>query len=232
VTQDLTGRTAFVTGANRGIGRAIVQGLGARNDLRVVAAARRREDAEAAVAEIGGECHGVALDLSDADALVASARSIEAEHGSIDILVNNAAVMQEGDGLQIGPGEFRHSIEVNAVSPFALIHVFGAGMRDRGWGRVVNVSSDWGSFAEGLGGPIAYSVSKATLDALTVSFARTLGSSVKVNACCPGWVRTRMGGDAATRTPEEGADTPIWLATLPDDGPTGGFFRDRSPMEW
>jgi NAD(P)-dependent dehydrogenase (short-subunit alcohol dehydrogenase family) len=170
--------------------------------------------------------------LSDADNLVARARSIEAEYGAIDILVNNAAVMQEGSGLEIGPGEFRHSIEVNAISPFALIHVLGAGMRDRGWGRVVNVSSDWGSFAEGLAGPIAYSVSKATLDALTVSFARTLGSTVKVNACCPGWVRTRMGGEAATRSPEEGADTPIWLATLPDDGPTGGFFRDRKPMEW
>lgn len=229
---DLKGRTALVTGANRGIGRAIVQGLVAQNDLRVLAAARRREDAEAVAAEIGGDCQGVALDLSDADVVVADVRSIQTEHGAIDILVNNAAVMQDGDGLEIGPGEFRHSIEVNAIAPFALIHALGAGMRDRDWGRVVNVSSGWGSFAEGLGGPIAYSVSKATLNALTVSFARTLGPTVKVNACCPGWVRTRMGGEAATRLPEEGADTPIWLATLADDGPTGGFFRDREPIEW
>jgi NAD(P)-dependent dehydrogenase (short-subunit alcohol dehydrogenase family) len=105
-------------------------------------------------------------------------------------------------------------------------------MKERGWGRIVNLSSGWGAFAEGLEGPTAYSVSKAALNALTVSAAQALGTQVKVNAACPGWVRTRMGGAAAPRSVAEGADTPIWLATLPDDGPTGGFFRDRRRIEW
>jgi NAD(P)-dependent dehydrogenase (short-subunit alcohol dehydrogenase family) len=101
-----------------------------------------------------------------------------------------------------------------------------------GYGRIVNVSSGWGSFAEGMGGPGAYGVTKAALNALTVRLAKELPSTVKVNAMCPGWVRTRMGGPSATRSPEEGADTAVWLSTLPEDGPTGGFFRDREPIEW
>jgi NAD(P)-dependent dehydrogenase (short-subunit alcohol dehydrogenase family) len=105
-------------------------------------------------------------------------------------------------------------------------------MITRRYGLIVNVSSDWGSFAEGLGGPGLYGVTKAALNALTVRLAKELRSAVKVNAMCPGWVRTRMGGKGATRTPAEAADTAVWLATLPEDGPTGGFFRGRKPIEW
>ena len=105
-------------------------------------------------------------------------------------------------------------------------------MNARGYGRIVNVSSGWGSFAEGLSGPGAYSISKAALNALTLSLSKDLPTNVKVNCMCPGWVRTRMGGEGAPRTPEEAADTAIWLATLPDDGPTGGFYRDRKLIAW
>ena len=105
-------------------------------------------------------------------------------------------------------------------------------MKARDWGRIVNISSDWGSFSQGLNGPGAYGVAKAALNALTHALPRDLPSTVKINACCPGWVNTRMGGTAAPRTPEEGADTPLWLARLPDDGPTGGFFRDRARLDW
>ncbi|MEO1000763.1 MAG: SDR family NAD(P)-dependent oxidoreductase [Pseudomonadota bacterium] len=130
-----------------------------------------------------------------------------------------------------GP-ELSATLAVNTVAPAALIGALGPGMAARGWGRIVNVSSGWGSFDEGLGGPAAYAISKAALNAVTVRGARALGPAVKVNAACPGWVRTRMGGAGADRAPEEGAETPLWLATLPDDGPTGGFFRDRSPIAW
>ena len=105
-------------------------------------------------------------------------------------------------------------------------------MATSGFGRIVNVSSDWGSFAQGLGGPGIYGVTKAAMNALTVTLASELPSAIKINAMNPGWVRTRMGGRNATRSPREGADVAIWLATLPDDGPTGGFFADRKTLPW
>ena len=225
-------RTALVTGANRGIGLAIATGLAARGDIRVLAAARTRDDAAGAAGAIGNGAAGIVLDLSAPEAVEARAHAIAADHGPVDILVNNAGVLLSGDGQQIGTADLGYSLAINTVSPFALIRALGPGMRDRGWGRIVNVSSGWGSFDEGLTGPAAYSISKAALNAVTVTFARSLGDRVKVNGACPGWVRTRMGGGGAPRSPENGADTPIWLATLPDDGPTGGFFRDRHPINW
>jgi NAD(P)-dependent dehydrogenase (short-subunit alcohol dehydrogenase family) len=102
----------------------------------------------------------------------------------------------------------------------------------RKYGRIVNLSSGWGSFPEGMGGPGLYGVTKASLNALTIRLSKELPPAIKVNAMCPGWVRTRMGGQGATHSPDEGADTAVWLATLPDKGPTGGFFRDRKPIDW
>lgn len=225
-------RTALVTGANRGIGFAIACGLAAGGGIRVLAAARDGGVARDAAERIGSGAIGVELRLDHPAEAAARAAAIEAEHGPVDVLVNNAAVMDERDLAALDASGLGASVAVNALSPYALLHTLGPGMRERGYGRIVNVSSGWGSFAEGLTGPVAYSVSKATLNAITLTTARLLGERVKVNALCPGWVRTRMGGDAAPRTPLEGADTAIWLATLPDDGPTGGFFRDRTPIEW
>ena len=105
-------------------------------------------------------------------------------------------------------------------------------MEKRRYGRVVNLSSGWGSFSEGLGGGGAYGIAKAALNALTLRAAQEVPNTIKINAMCPGWVQTRMGGAGAPRTPEVGADTAIWLATLPEDGPTGGFFRNRKPVAW
>jgi NAD(P)-dependent dehydrogenase (short-subunit alcohol dehydrogenase family) len=224
--------TALVTGANRGIGFAIAQGLAQRIGTRVLVGSRRLQDAEDAAGRIGHGSIGVELALDDPERTRETAENLLLEHGPIDILINNAAVMTEGSAIELDPGGLSRSLAINAVSPFALIRALGPPMQQRRHGRIVNVSSNWGSFAEGLEGPTAYSVSKAALNAITVSAARALGPDVKVNAMCPGWVRTRMGGDAAIRSPEEGADTAIWLATLPDDGPTGGFFRDRQRLEW
>ena len=179
-----------------------------------------------------GEAIGVELPLDDPAEAGRRVRAIEREHGPIDVLINNAGTLHPGRADEVDVDEVRRSIDVNAMSPFALIGALGPGMRERGWGRIVNVSSGWGSFDEGLSGPAAYAISKSTLNAVTVSFAQALGYGVKVNAACPGWVRTRMGGEAAHRSPAEGADTPVWLTTLPDDGPTGGFFRDRRLIDW
>ncbi len=222
-------RTALVTGANRGIGLAIATGL-AEQGLRVLTAARTRARAQEAAEQVGGIA--VELDLSVPRHVEAIAAGLEDEHGPIDILVNNAGVMPPGSALEATVEQLEDTLNVNAVSAFALIRAVGPAMKERKWGRIVNVSSGWGSFASGLGGPFAYSVSKATLNAITHTSARALGPHVKVNSVCPGWVRTRMGGMDATRSVEEGADTPIWLATLPDDGPTGGFFRRRQRIDW
>ena len=230
--ENLKMKTALVTGANRGIGLAIARGLWERGDTRVLVAARSTEGAETAARSIGPGAVGVKLDLSEHGKIAARAEAIAAEHGPIDILVNNAGVLMPGTGLEIDAADLSESLAVNTVAPFALILALGPGMRSRGWGRIVNLSSGWGSFDEGLTGPAAYAVSKAALNAVTLSLAPSLGRAVKINAACPGWVRTRMGGQLAPRSPSEGADTPLWLTALPDDGPTGGFFRDRRLIEW
>lgn len=116
--------------------------------------------------------------------------------------------------------------------PYYLIRATVPGMKERGWGRIVNLSSGWGSFNEGLGGPNGYGLTKAALNAMTLTLARELPTCIKINTMCPGWVRTRMGGAGATLTPEQGADTAIWLALLPESGPSGGFFRDRKAISW
>jgi NAD(P)-dependent dehydrogenase (short-subunit alcohol dehydrogenase family) len=123
------------------------------------------------------------------------------------------------------------ALEVNTLGPFRTCRAFVPMMLQRGYGRVVNISSGGGSFGEGLG-PAAYAVSKVALNALTVKVSQAVRGDVKVNAMCPGWVRTDMGGSGAPRSTEEAADMLVWLATLSEDGPNGGFFRDRKPIPW
>ncbi|PWJ13284.1 SDR family NAD(P)-dependent oxidoreductase [Jannaschia seohaensis] len=212
--------TALVTGGNRGIGLAIARALHAEG-MDVCLAAR--SGGEAAAQEIG--CRLVEMDL-------ASDASIEAglaAAGPVDVLVNNAGVLWE-EGLWDDPGHFDESFAVMVRAPFRLMRALVPGMGPEG--RVVNVSSGWGSFDEGLGGGGAYGPAKAALNALTVRAAEEAPEGVKINAMCPGWVRTRMGGPGANRSPEQAAGAAVWLATLPPDGPTGGFFRDRRPIPW
>jgi NAD(P)-dependent dehydrogenase (short-subunit alcohol dehydrogenase family) len=151
---------------------------------------------------------------------------------SVDVLVNNAGVYPGTSILESKDEDFHDAFEANFFGALRTCRAFVPGMIARKWGRVVNVTSGYGLFSEGLNGPAPYSLSKAALDALTFKLAGEAGARVKVNAVCPGWVRTRMGGSGATRPVEKGAETIVWLAGLPDDGPTGGVFRDKKPLAW
>lgn len=223
-------RTALVTGANRGIGLATAQALGALG-IKTLAGSRILADGQAAVQGMANVT-AVALDLGDAATQARQTAAIVQAHGPIDILVNNAGVLDEGTVLGVSDQDWARGMRVNAQAPFELIRALVPGMVQRGWGRVVNVSSGWGSMSDGLGGPAAYSIPKATLNALTLCLSQELPAGVKANAVCPGWVRTRMGGEGASRLPEKGAETVVWLATLPDNGPSGAFFRDKQKIEW
>lgn len=226
-------RTALVTGGNRGIGLEVCRQL-ARRGVTVLLGSRDPDLGEVAARSLAGDglVEAVDLDVADPAAILTCARLLERRGVQVDILVNNAAVKADGDTLSVDEAELLESLQVNLLGAWRCCRAFAPGMAARGWGRVVNVSSGWGSFATGLGGPAAYSVSKAALNALTVCLARELPPGVKVNAASPGWVRTRMGGDEAPRTVEEGARGIVELALLPDDGPSGGFFRDMEPVAW
>jgi NAD(P)-dependent dehydrogenase (short-subunit alcohol dehydrogenase family) len=216
--------TALVTGANRGIGRAIAAALKARG-CAVTLGARDEAAGRAAAAALG--CAFARIDLADPESYFAALTAA----GGFDILVNNAGVQRNVSLLERG-SDFTEAMEVMLAAPLDLIRLCVPRWRRTGWGRVVNLSSGLGAHAEGLSGPGAYGVAKAALNALTRALPRDLPPGVKVNAACPGWVATRMGGPNAPRSPEDGADTPVWLALLPEDGPTGGFFRDRRPIPW
>lgn len=221
-------RTAFITGANRGIGLAIARGLAERG-LALILGCRRLEDAEATAAALGGGARPARLDLADAGSIAACGALLE----EADVLVNNAAVYPSGSVVTVSEADIAEAWEVNVLAPWRLCKAVWPGMVARGYGRIVNVSSGAGSLSGGgYPGHAAYGITKSALNALTVNLAASAPAGIKVNALCPGWVRTRMGGQAAPRSPEEGADTAIWLATLPEDGPSGGFFRDRAPIPW
>jgi NAD(P)-dependent dehydrogenase (short-subunit alcohol dehydrogenase family) len=220
-------RVALVSGANRGIGAEIARELAADQGFLVFAGARN----PAEVDRTDG-VEPIQLDVTDPATIDAARDRIASDPGWLDSLVNNAGVYGDPIGAADYDLDRAHQVlEVNTFGPWRLIEAFLPLMRERPQPRIVNVSSGAGQLSDMNGSRAAYRISKAGLNALT----RTLASDerwVKVNTMCPGWVRTDMGGSAAPRSVEEGADTAVWLATLPDDGPTGGFFRNRKPIPW
>jgi NAD(P)-dependent dehydrogenase (short-subunit alcohol dehydrogenase family) len=220
-------KVALVSGTSRGIGAEIARELAVDHGFFVFAGARNPGEAE----RIEG-VEPVQLDVTDQASVDAARERIESDAGRLDSLVNNAGIYGDPIGAADYDLDNAHEVlEVNTFGPWRLIEAFLPLMRSSSQPRIVNVSSGGGQLSDMNGGRAAYRVSKAALNALT----RTLASDqrwVKVNTMCPGWVRTDMGGPAASRSVEEGADTAVWLATLPDDGPTGGFFRDRKPIPW
>jgi NAD(P)-dependent dehydrogenase (short-subunit alcohol dehydrogenase family) len=201
-------RVALVSGGNRGIGREVARQLAAL-DYAVVIGSRDLARGEEVARELGENVTARQLDVTDEESIVRCVASIADDPGRLDVLVNNAGVTGGGwstSALDVDLDDVRKTLETNLFGAWRLTEEALPLMRKNGYGRIVNITR-----------------------MLTAELA---DENILVNSVCPGWVRTDMGTQAARRSVEEGADTPVWLATLPDDGPRGGFFRDREPIPW
>jgi NAD(P)-dependent dehydrogenase (short-subunit alcohol dehydrogenase family) len=227
-------RVALVSGANRGIGREVARQLAERG-LIVVVGSRDLAKGERAAAEIEPPAVAAQLDVRDEESVRAAVRFVEDELGRLDVLVNNAGISghHHPGGVEADLDAVKDVLETNLFGAWRLTRLALEPMRRDGYGRIVNVSSGMGQLEDMGGGNPGYRLSKTGLNVLTRILAAELaGQNVLVNSVCPGWVRTDMGGANARRSVEEGADTVVWLATLPEGGPSGGFFRDRRPIPW
>ena len=230
---------ALVTGANRGIGLEITRQLAAKG-IHVIAAARKAADSEKIVATLAAEgltVSAFALDVADESQRLAIAEHIQTTYGRLDILVNNAgvAIDQWTSGFDVGLDKMRDTMEVNLYAPLRLIQLFIPLMKQQKHGRIVNLSSELASLSTTtMGSTVAYRTSKSALNCLTKLLACELKDfpDILINAAAPGWCQTELGGEGATFTAAEGADTPVWLATLPAGSPNGGFFRQRKEYPW
>jgi NAD(P)-dependent dehydrogenase (short-subunit alcohol dehydrogenase family) len=224
-------RTALVTGANRGIGLEIARQLAA-GGMRVVLGSRNEEVGRRAAEGLVGEVRMEQLDVSDPGSVSGCAERLARDGVEVDVLVNNAAIYVTTGLLEADEDALMETMQVNLLGAWRTARAFVPGMRQRGWGRVVNLSTGYAHFAEQPPQAGIYGLSKAALNALTRMIAAEAGPRVKVNCMSPGWVATDMGGAGAPTSPEEGADTAVWLATLPDDGPSDGFFYRRQRIAW
>ena len=244
-TEHQINRVALVTGANRGIGFEISRGL-ANREMTVVMGARDSGRGRTACSQLQAEglaVHFQHLDVTDGDSIKAVVNEIVGRFGRLDVLVNNAGIMvdQEVTAIAMDVATVGETMQTNFYGPLLLCQHCIPWMRKNGYGRIVNMSSTLGSLTEiadpesnyaAMQSP-AYRLSKNALNGITALFAgQVRGDNILVNSACPGWVKTDMGGRRAPLTPAQGADTPIWLATLPDNGPTGGFFRERKLIPW
>lgn len=234
---DNSPRVALVTGANRGIGLEVCRQL-AERDFVVLLTARDAAKAESGAKRLAkaGRVEPLVLDVANASSIERAAGEVARRYPHLDVLVNNAGINYDTWETVANAdidGTVVETIAANLIGPWRMCQAFLPLLRKSQAARIVNVSSESGSLSEMGAGPPAYQVTKAALNALTRTLAGELhGTRILVNAVCPGWVATDMGGSGAPRSVSEGAASIIWAATLPDNGPSGGFFRDGKPLLW
>ena len=242
-------KIAFITGGARGLGFEIARQLGHKS-YSVFIGVRNTDTAEEKVESLKGEgieASSIELDVGDETSIERAIKEINKKVSHLDAFVNNAGTFEEEWGTMpsdLSPKDLRRTFDVNFFGPFLLLRGVTPLIKKSDAGRIVNISSDMGSL-EGINDPDsivynvmgpAYQASKVALNSLTALFAKELKDTpCKVNSASPGWCRTDMGTEDAPLSVEQGADTPVWLATLDKDGPTGKFFsstRSRGAMEW
>lgn len=230
-------RIALVTGANRGIGFEVCRQL-AEKDFVVLLTARDAVKAQTASRKLAnaGTVEALVLDVADPPSIKRAAAEVAHRYGRLDVLINNAGINYDTwETVENADTDSTvvQTIRTNLLGPWRACQAFLPLLRKSKAARIVNVSSESGSLAHMGAGPPAYQVTKAALNALTRTLAEELRPAhILVNAVCPGWVATDMGGAGAPRSAEDGAAGIVWAATLPQNGPTGGFFRDGSPLPW
>lgn len=228
-------RIIVVTGGNRGIGHEICRQL-AHKGVTVVLTSRSEKEGRQAVEDLhksGLSLHYHPLDVTDHSQISALKDFLVEKFGRCDGLVNNAGVFANSGFFEVSQTEFQETMETNVYGPHALCQALVPLMKKNNYGRIVNISSGLGQLSEMGSGYVAYRMSKTAINVITRVLAAELAeANILVNSMAPGWVKTRMGGAGATRPVEEGADTAVWLAMLPDGGPSGKFFKDRKEISW
>jgi NAD(P)-dependent dehydrogenase (short-subunit alcohol dehydrogenase family) len=230
-------RTAVVTGGNRGIGLEMCRKLADRG-IKVLLTARNSEQGRIAADRLrsnGGDVLFHPLDITDARSIQTLFDYIDAEVERLDILINNAGVYldQHQRALAISPDLILQAVRTDVCGTFAMCQAAIPLMRTQHYGRIVNLSSRTSRMDEMDNLGLTYKISKASINVITVVLAKEVeGENILINAVNPGWIKTDMGGEKATEYPEQGASGPVWLATLPDDGPTGCFFNGRTCQGW
>ncbi|QIR39875.1 SDR family oxidoreductase [Tolypothrix sp. PCC 7910] len=235
-------KIAVITGGNRGLGLEVSREL-AKQEYQVILTSRNAEKGNAAATKLTDEGLNVIyhpLDITSDESAHKFGEFLNKEFGKVDALINNAGIYIDseasGNNLSIFNTKIdtiQQTIDTNVYGAIRVTQALLPLMKNQNYGRIVNVSSGMGQLSSMGGGSPAYRISKTALNAVTRIFASELqGTNILVNSVCPGWVKTDMGGANAPRTLEQGADTIVWLATLPDGSPTGGFFRDRQTIDW
>jgi len=229
-------KTVLITGANKGIGHEVARQLAAKG-FHVFIGARNPKAGRKAAEEIanqGGKATFLEIDVDDNDSVTTTAREFSNIEDHLDVLVNNAGIIVDGDDaiLEISDDLFRKTVETNTLGALRVTRAFVPFLRKSKTPRVINVSSGGGQLSGGADGwAPAYCISKTALNGVTVQLAAAL-PKFAVNSMCPGWVRTEMGGENASRSVEEGADTIVWLASEAPQDITGKFLRDRKEIPW